>query len=195
MKVSRQWLILAVSPLFFIANQSYSQNGTNEFIWSPTDSIEWSDFQGKPDSTRRTFDARFAKALTVTGIKFIEIDSLSDRACYDVKTVFYCSDSWKTGTTHALLNHERGHFDLMEVHARKLRKRLFELARSCKTSSIDEELNLVLDQYDTVNDQYDEQTMFGTNIMNQDLWDEKIKNELLELEEYSSGRCKICLCE
>ncbi len=161
-------------------------------LWSSSNLIEWSDFLGRPDTIHHTFNGRKSKAVSATGIKFFSSESLGNKSCYELKSIFYCNESWKTATSEALLAHERGHFDLTEICARKLRRRLLELTELCKEVSLDAELDLALDCYDSISDEYDQQTFYGTNSTSQNIWSQKIANELLELNAYSDT--VICSC-
>lgn len=175
----------------------YAQECSEQMVfWSSTNAIQWPDFQGSPDSSFQTFDGRIAKAVSAVGIRFLSVDSIDYYSeCYILKSTFYCSESWHTGTSDSLLNHERRHFDLLEIQTRKLRKRLLSLTADCNEGVvINDELQPILVQFNSINSLYDQQTVFGTNIMNQSLWDEKIRQELLELGEYTDDTV-ICLCE
>jgi hypothetical protein len=90
-------------------------------------------------------------------------------------------------------NHERGHFDLTGICARRLRKHLLKLSESCENISLDIELNLALDWYDSISKMYDRETQFGTNRVDQNIWSKKISDDLLELDNYAD-QIVVCLC-
>ncbi len=169
-----------------VSHNAYSQVKNDSVIfWSSSQLLMWSDFQGSSDSVHHTFSGRRSKAISATGIKFFYIGGKPNQKCYKLKALFYCSESWRTGTSEALLNHERGHFNLTEICARRLRKHLLKLSESCEKISLDIELELALDWYDSANEKYDQQTVYGINEINQNVWDNNIRNDLLEMNAYS----------
>lgn len=172
----------------------YSQENEQILYWSSIDSLQWSDFKGKPDSLYYASNGKTAQALSSVGIKFFELDSLDSQACYQLRAVFYCSESWHITHGVDLLNHERGHFDLMELRVRKLRKCLINLTAMCEGFSIADQVNLTFSKYDSITVEYDRQTLFGTLSTVQNIWNERVKKELAELEDYSADTV-ICLCE
>jgi uncharacterized protein involved in tolerance to divalent cations len=160
--------------------------------WSSSEMITWSDFLGNPDSTYHTFGGRIAKAVSATGIEF-DVVNLEKRKCLQLHAVFYRYESWHILSSDALLNHERGHFDLMELTARKLRMELLRLSDSCESFSLDEELDKAFVWNDSINYQYERMTVFGTNEDEQSAWRERIKKDLLDLNSYTE-KTMICSC-
>lgn len=171
----------------------YSQvRDDSTILWSSSERIKWSDFRGKCDSVHRTFNGRFSKALSATGLKFFVVENDSNQECYELRSLFYCYDSWKSVTSEALLDHERGHFDLTEVCARRLRKRLLRLSELGQSISLSRELDLALNWYDSISDKYDHQTRYGTDFPKQVHWGKEIAKSLSELSEFSD-QAVICL--
>lgn len=172
----------------------YSQENEQILYWSSIDSLQWSDFKGKPDSSCYASNGKTAQALSAAGIKFFDLDSLGSQACYQLSAVFYCSESWHIARGVDLLNHERGHFDLLELSARKLRKCLIELTATCEPFSVADRVNLTFSKYDSISAEYDRQTQFGTLSTVQNTWNERVKKKLAALEDYADDTV-ICLCE
>ena len=76
------------------------------------------------------------------------------------------------GRAARLLDHEQGHFDLSEVHARLLRQRLTSLKEPCRIPQ-DERRAIVMRQVreDTSNQgRYDRETNFGRDTRAQARW-------------------------
>ncbi|MDT0645262.1 DUF922 domain-containing protein [Zunongwangia sp. F260] len=95
--------------------------------WNENRPLTWEDFRGKP-----SFSSAY-KASTNSGISIGWSLSESGNKVvlvgYDVKANFYPDISWKKDNIvkkDFILAHEQLHFDISELHARKLRKALAE---------------------------------------------------------------------
>jgi hypothetical protein len=164
-------LILVVGS---VSLRSICQDST---VWNAGAKLTWADFKGKVDSGS-TF-----VAVTVSGIQYkLRFDSrgLSD----SVFAVFYKAESWVKVPTDRELVHEQGHFDITEVFARRLRKRLEEFVP--KRGSLGHQLELLYDEVESSREAeqqlYDLQTGHGSNAVRQAEWEVRIEKELKELE-------------
>ena len=173
--------ISLVIPLFFILFLSCIRVAAQDTIhWRPNYRVVWSDFKGKPDPENKM------SALTYTGMStaFFPNDTgfTFDVICYFVK-----SHSWTINTTsQQLLQHERGHFDIAELFARKLRKELSELKFNPKT--FDDDLKKIHSKLEVerrqMNITYDKETDFSMNGIMQNNWSDKIAREIKLLNNY-----------
>lgn len=110
---------------------------------------------------------------------------------------FSINTSWviKKYETGELLKHEQLHFDIIELFARKLRKRI--LNTKITTKGTQEQLKKL--QTDLQNEEnayqnlYDKQTDHSRNKQKQKEWGEKIAKELKELEDYSDPTIEVKL--
>lgn len=105
-------------------------NDSEKMAWSEDRKLTWEDFQGKPDRA-----ANYV-ASTNSGITFsysISEENGERELDWTVQSHFYPKLSWfkKEKVSEYILNHEQTHFDITELHARKLRKNL-ENARFSK---------------------------------------------------------------
>ena len=174
--------VLLISFCFFLC---VSDN--EGIIWSHADKLTWQNFKAKPQAE---IDA---VALTVSGISFSY--SLTQKANkeYAYKTFveanFYPEKSWVKvkDSTNYILSHEQLHFDITELYARKLRKRISEFRF---TQNIRLELNTINDdinnELELIQDQYDVETNHSILPEMQNKWQNFIKNELLEVAQFSS---------
>ncbi|MFC5048964.1 DUF922 domain-containing protein [Aquimarina hainanensis] len=110
---------LAVILFLVFPNDGYVE----KFSYAEKSKLDWSDFRGEPD-WNSDFDA-----VVITGITYqwsYGKDEGEIALDYKVDSFCYPSQSWaKIGQrTDYLLNHEQLHFDISELHARILRKRL-----------------------------------------------------------------------
>lgn len=104
-------------------------------VWSVASELMWADFKGSSD------DVLFGAASTSYKIDIIpdnvmvdEDDNIQGYEKMNVSARFYKNQSWTTTTKNSILIHERLHFDIAELFARKIRKRFEELKRGSKLS-------------------------------------------------------------
>ena len=101
------------------------------FAWTADRRLTWSDYLGPADITHG------AAALTVYAMS-ISSGCNGDFFSFGVTSMFQPQRSWvkpvmlfRTVDGDRLLHHEQTHFNLSEVHARKLRKALGEVSDPC----------------------------------------------------------------
>ena len=166
-------ILLFFSTLGFDNSQDYET-----IAWSSENKLTWKDFKGKAPSNDR------AAATTASGISYqfstnsidgdIELD-------YKVSTFFYPNKSWYQPhlCDYLILSHEQLHFDISEIYARKMRKRL---ATDTFTQNVKEEVKLIyeeiLEELEEFQDLYDDQTNYSRDIQQQLIWNNKIEEAL-----------------
>lgn len=152
------------------------------FAWSPARVIDWSDFRGRPNM------ASTAAAMTAYSITS-EARCDEGRFTFRVQSYFLPRRSW-VKSAHLLerssdrtLQHERTHFDLSEVQARRARLGLGALESPCELPN--EVRDRLLAPYlvgdADVQAQYDRETIHGTHGSRQAEWDARVRAWLLEL--------------
>jgi len=154
--------------------------------WNYDYRLEWNDFKGEPKVSSNVV------AVTASGITFGFSSRKSKTRLidynYTVKADFYPDQSWchKARVNNNILNHERLHFDITELHARKFRQRI-ENARF--TTNISQQMNVIHNAINTeleaMQKLYDAETNHSQNIEKQQEWQKKIVLQLSELEQYS----------
>ena len=105
--------------LFF--SITFSQEEQEKIKWQANRHLTWNDFKAAPDTTL-SYSANTNSGIsyswnysTATGVPVLE---------HEVFTNFYPNRSWVQDDIHDeeyLLGHEQLHFDISELHARKLR--------------------------------------------------------------------------
>lgn len=146
--------------------------------WSQENKLTWEDFKGKTPNNAR------AAATTASGISYqfstsgsngeIELD-------YLVSTFFYPDKSWYQPRIcdSLILSHEQLHFDISELYARKMRKRL---ASTSFTQNVKAEVKQiykeVLEELQDFQNLYDDQTNFSRDVEQQLNWNNKIEEVL-----------------
>ena len=152
------------------------------FVWSPTRALTWSDFRGRPNLMSP------AMATTSYVIAY-EAKCVGSDFSFSVESRFLPTQSW-VKTEHILdrtsdrtLNHERTHFDLSEVQARKARRGLAALASPCDLpdDERDQLIGAVPQDDAETQAQYDRETMNGSLHDQQASWDDQVRQWLREL--------------
>ncbi|WP_046745893.1 DUF922 domain-containing protein [Kordia zhangzhouensis] len=154
--------------------------------WSKDQKLHWGNFEGTPD-----YDSD-AVAITASGITYgysAKTFSNSNKIEYTTQVIaqFYPEKSWylKERVNDTVLGHEQLHFDITELHARKLRKRI---QNTKFTKNIQKEISKIYDQVNkelrAMQNAYDEGSDYSRNYEGQLKWENKITSELKKLEKY-----------
>ena len=103
-----------------------SNNEDEKIAWSEKNKLSWSDFKAAPKGNDYV-------ASTSSGISFSYTFSYTEtREIIDldvsITSYFYPNNSWyiPSEVSQYILNHEQTHFDISELHARILRKKISE---------------------------------------------------------------------
>jgi hypothetical protein len=152
-----------------------------KILWGEKQLI-WSDFKGKPDLN--SSDA----AHIVYSIKIFVKKLSSDSVAVGVESYFYTNESWTRTSSDTALKHEIGHFDLVEIYSREIRKKITEatFTYSNLSNEIDNIFKPLRKQCDNTQDKYDNETNHSKNYLKQIHWEKFIKLRLDSLSEYST---------
>ncbi|MDN5203082.1 hypothetical protein QQ008_16960 [Fulvivirgaceae bacterium BMA10] len=163
-----------------------------EFLyWCENYRLTWSDFRGNPSDFKTSLGLG---AVAVTATK-IEVESYVEdgELRFHITNKFMKRKSWVKDSTNQdehTLNHERLHFDIAEVFARKIRKEL-AIQKGLSNEAYQMLIQSLLEEKKKYNKSYDSETSHGLLKEQQIRWSEKIKLELEELKEYSFP-CPTC---
>lgn len=174
-------LLIATFLSFFLFQDSPT------ITWQHEYRLEWSDFNGTPKKETSVV------AVTASGISFSFSTKTTKTKLIDysyiIKAHFYSEQSWcvKERATPNILNHERLHFDITELFARKFRQRIeatnFTLDINKQMEAIHNAINAELE---AMQNTYDAETSNSQNIEKQSEWQTKIILQLNKLAYYSS---------
>ncbi len=148
-------------------------------IWSSDYEVAVSDFQAKAK-----------KGYAGMAVTFIYLYTKEENGevKFVIEAVFSKSKSSLATNSEYELKHERGHFNICEIYARKLRQRIlkkdFLKVKNIK-KEISEMYNKIMDELKAEQDKYDKQTEHSMNMAQQKKWEDKIQADLKELDEYS----------
>lgn len=170
-----QFLSLALISLF-----SIKQSNSSLIDWSNTRRLNWTDFRANPDPSSPN------AALTNTSIN-IEFGYSKTELTYAIKCRFDKTKSWVRVKNNLVLGHEQGHFDIAEIHARKLNKELKAYKFNSRTVSDDVNAiyERVMKQHHAAQNEYDRETDFSRKKDKQEEWLGKIEKELNSLQAYN----------
>ncbi|WP_299528664.1 DUF922 domain-containing protein [Ulvibacterium sp.] len=150
--------------------------------WSADRKLTWEDFKGKPLKTE------WAAATTASGIsyEFSTSGPLDDlKVHFKVYTDFYPQKSWYRPKMcdSVILSHEQLHFDISELFARKMLKRLRETTFTKNVKAeVREIYRETLKSLTAFQNKYDHQTNFSRNVEQQRIWNKKISDALSTTE-------------
>lgn len=158
-----------------------AQNNAEELLnWSASRKLTWGDYKADPNPNSD------AAASTTT---YLGIDYNISRASfsYKIESRFSKTRSWGLHKTDYILSHEQGHFDIAEVFARKLHKKMSEYKFNTKT--YDKDLRKIYDEVtkekEKTQNEYDGETRHSINKQKQAEWLKKIEKMLQELEDWA----------
>ncbi|QHI38833.1 hypothetical protein IMCC3317_42330 [Kordia antarctica] len=154
--------------------------------WTQNQKLHWGNFEGEPKPNTG------AVAITASGITYgfsSKTFSDSDKIEYttDVEAQFYPDRSWylKERVNDTILKHEQLHFDITELHARKLRKRIKNVKT---TKNIQQVISKIYDEVSAelnkMQNDYDKGSEHSINYEGQVKWQKLIAKELQEHSRY-----------
>lgn len=158
------------------------------FPWGAKRPLVWADFKGDPP--------RESPAAAETAYALLHgVRCTGSVFEYRVLAAFRPDHSWvrpeilkRPADSARALRHEQTHFDLTELHARRLRRYYMELVAPCRTSSGD--LSDVAERYisDEANAQaqYDRETDHGRKPAEQLKWDKDVDSQLFTTSKFTS---------
>lgn len=160
---------------FLLLMSFHSEQEYETIAWNANRHLAWSDFKGKAPLNAR------AAATTASGITYkfstsgtretIEVD-------FEIDTFFYPNKSWYQPDLcdEVILSHEQLHFDISELFARKMRKRLAETTFTHSTikAKVKSIYKKIIKELSEFQNRYDQETNYSRDRDQQLLWNKKI---------------------
>ncbi len=171
--------------LFLLVMSTSVAAQEEEILWSSNKKLTWQDFKGTPDYNS------VAAAITASGISYEFSASIEGEKVfvdYQVNCYFYPQNSWynKQHASPAVLRHEQLHFDITELHARKMRAILGKMTFTKKVrKQIKRVYQDVISDLQKMQKQYDQESDFSRNPDGQLKWEAKIAIMLKETRSLS----------
>lgn len=151
--------------------------------WNEFYKLQWHDFGGEPGEEAR------GDAGTVVSIKAKPF-LVKKEIRYDVVALFNRRKSWALDHSPSLLAHERLHFDIAELYARKIRKKIRELQNKGvnDVKTYNAAIEQLLIESNEVDLQYDIETLHGALSKKQAAWSKKVSEGLSSLNRYKKAK-------
>lgn len=180
------FLSLAIAIQSFSQSDSLKIESDEVIYWSENNLLKYIDFQARQDSSYNV-DGLLANATAATEIRFSVFTNDDGNTCFKVMNVFLRNKSWMVKKTPYVLQHEQLHFDISEVYARRIRKRLSQLIGDdmADVNVLKDEIQILLKERMFRQQQYDHDTDHGNLFDQQQRWNKMIKVELIELDGFS----------
>jgi hypothetical protein len=155
----------------------------NESIipWTESRKLAWDDFLCEP---KKEGDA-VASTSTSLGLSYKVRDN---QLSFHITCDFSKEKSWGTLKTDYILAHEQAHFDITEVHARKLYEAMYNYAYNPATFKTDIATiyNQIVKEKEDMQEAYDSKTDHSRQKGRQLEWLEKINTMLADTEMFST---------
>lgn len=175
--------------LFLVAFSGLQAQHDPEKIFWQDEPLSWADFKAAPVK-----ESPF-QANTNAGISYswnLKNDNGVISLNYEVYSFFNPHSSWVVPTSKSthLLNHEQLHFDITELHARKLRKALKDL----KVEQLGKDPKAMLKslyikiekERSAMQQQYDKESNHSMNKEAEAKWQKFVKEELVKLMDHQA---------
>ncbi|MER2998920.1 DUF922 domain-containing protein [Pontibacter populi] len=173
---------LAPAPAAAMPVAADKNTVSGQISWSADRRLSWDDFKALPDTLNPHH------AVTAANLA-VDANCAANKFNYTVKCVFVATESWsKNKQSQKLLHHEQLHFDLTEVHARMLRKKLLALGTSCTSANakLTETVNKAFTNWKAEQDKFDELSRHGLDANVTATWEASINQRLKQLEKFGS---------
>jgi len=178
------FLTAALLALTFSAIAQELVSDSKDVIeWNEYYHLTWDDFQDAP--TRESI----GDAGTSVSIK-AKPYYIKRQIMYDVDVYFDRRQSWKREKSAALLAHEQLHFDIAELYARMIRKKIATLQERGETDIkvYNAEIKQILNESNETDRRYDLETLHGALTKKQSQWEHLVKQQLSGLKGFKKRK-------
>jgi hypothetical protein len=174
----------------FVWHDRDDERDKNEetIIWQEGRTLSWSDFRGVPEKKNSV-------ASTYYNINS-SIENREDYSTVTINAIFFPNLSWKQKDRNdkTILIHEQRHFDITELFARKLRKRI-QAEKFKSQAELERRIDKLYDENDKAmeacQEEYDRQTDHSRNGVKQREWNKRVEQALIELKNYRDPSVRV----
>ena len=173
----------------FLFNSFNIQTDEDYICWNKDYKLTWNDFKGPVTKGPVVGKNKHTVAMASVSIRIKKSTFNKNEAVTKIHAIFDCNNSWAIiNNNSAILKHEQGHFDIGEIFARKLRKKLNNkrIKRHMLVKKKIKYSRKISQQLFDYQNLYDKETEHNMNKEKQNEWNERIKKELQELDIYSN---------
>jgi len=176
-----QLFAFILSSFLFLGCSSY-----NLILWEKDFNLKWRHFKKEPP-LKHEFEA-----LTYGTIDTKVITNNYNYIIMEFNACFIKNSSWtKTKDNNELLRHEKIHFDIIELFARKMRKEFSQLKYvdiADFNKLYDETYYNLWKKHMNFQHLYDKETNHGKEKSIQEVWEKRIAKLLTDLNKYANRR-------
>ena len=158
--------------------------------WNEYYQLSWEDFQGSP-TAESIGDA--GTSVTIKARPY----HVKHQIMYDVDVFFNRKKSWARAKSDALLKHEQLHFDIAELYARRIRKKITDLQENGVNDikAFNTAIQQILEESNEADHRYDLETLHGALSKKQLHWESMVKEQLQGLRDYKKRKKVITVNE
>jgi hypothetical protein len=168
--------------LLTISLASLGQSENEELIsWNEGKKLTWADYKGMA----KTGTDAAASTATYLGIEY----NFNNKGFgYRITCSFSKNKSWGLHKTDYILAHEQGHFDIAEIYARKLNKKMsdYKFDKDNFKTDLKKIYEGITTEKEAMQNDYDRETNHSINKDNQAEWLQRIEKMLREYKTYSN---------
>lgn len=176
--------------VLFMSSALFAQ-GPEAIEYAKTGNFTWSLFKGKINPQHIAQMGKNTGAVTVSSLSYTTVKFTPNSVILKVTAKFHPTESWtrypKLHNPGHALNHEKRHFDLSEVYARKIRQRISETTFTRRNLNV--QLKTIFaelsKEHSLEQSNYDHETEHSIDPEQQAIWNKMIDKRLNELAEYS----------
>ena len=180
-------LSIFISFFLFINVSAQKRVPKNSVEWKSNLTLEWSDFQAKPNTDIVAFaETSYSIEIFPAEVRVNENNRVLNYQQLSVKAYFLKDRSWVFKEKNELLKHERLHFDIAELFARKMRKAFQKLIaqKNADFNAYQQVYKQYWRECAKMQKQYDLETSHGRKYAINDQWKIKIDQKLSALSFY-----------
>ena len=178
----KYFLVLTILVFHFSFSQQLSfevsESDDQKIVWSADRKLTWDDFKGEPTTSNN-------RVAAMTSTEFIvqtKTNNRNRKVEVLIENIFICNESWVRNdkkNSAGLLEHEQGHFDLNELHVRKLRLKITSKTTIKQVEKLIQEAYQLSSEGQNL---FDKETNHGIDKIKQKEWLIRISKELKDLE-------------
>src|SRR4030095_5808583 len=171
---------------------------TTAIEYSPSGAFNWSMFKGKVNPHHIAEMGKNTGAVTVSSLSY-KSELRGRSAMIKVSALFLPTKSWtrypKLENAEEALIHEKRHFDICEIYARKIRQEISNARfdRYNFNAEIGSIFKKLVTEYRTMQTRYDNETRHSVDREQQKKWNTYIDSQLASLSDYSHSTVAVSL--
>lgn len=165
----------------------YCQDETT-IVWKESKKLTWDDFQESTDPNHQgAAKTSYQIRITPEEVSLDEQGNIIDYDAMSVQAEFNKEHSWSTVKSDTIvLQHEQLHFDIAELFARKIRKKILEnkVANKMTYDTFWADYKKLWKECKTLQKKFDSETNHGRNFEQNVVWKEFIGTEIEKLVKF-----------